>query len=133
MNRGAKIFAVLTILLAAVFASGAPAAAETGLHCNQNVCFDVHGKKLNVSGVDGYYSNKNYSIHCGFMILFVNGKAELPVQRTLHGPVRMGTETDARKHQPQFRERHSDLRRNSRNTGPQEPQRPPVHHGAFVT
>ncbi|WP_344306331.1 hypothetical protein [Fodinicola feengrottensis] len=64
----------MTILLAAVFASGAPAAAETGLHCNQNVCFDVHGKKLNVSGVDGYYSNKNYSIHCGFMILFVNGK-----------------------------------------------------------
>jgi hypothetical protein len=61
-------------MVAAVFASGVPAGAETGLHCNQNVCFDVHGAKLNVVSADGYYSNKNYSIHCGFMILFVNGK-----------------------------------------------------------
>jgi hypothetical protein len=74
MSRIAKLLSGLVIMFAATFVGGGTAGAETGLHCNANVCFDVHGVKLNVASADGYYSNKNYSIHCGFMILFVNGR-----------------------------------------------------------
>jgi hypothetical protein len=73
MGRFGKLMIALVAAFGATFVAAGDASAESGLHCNLHVCFDVHGTGLNVTSADGYYANSTYHWYCGYMILFVNG------------------------------------------------------------